>query len=1056
MHNSSLNVLIILIIIIQCRAMNTMTSNGTGDMPSTNVYEVAACTVIMLIGCPIIVTLIGNIASLMSNLDADKKNFQNKLNRVNKLFKLKKIPKSLQDQILSFYEFDWSRKSGVDEVELLSNLSQSLKESVIKDISGKLLLNIPFFRHLDDYVLEFILGLLVTRLFVQNDCVITEGEYGKEAFFIRSGLIEVTSHDRQIVFAVLATGEYIGESSLLRISKRTASAYAKDYTETYVLSKVEFNKLNDAYPEAYASILSVINDILEAKKSKNNVKRKESMMIQSGQSLLGDRKQSVLGRKQSSSQVVPAVTNRSFNPQSIVSRSESFSFHTTKSPGIANAGLMPFPNSKKKIADMSDTDKDSVVSPSEADADSQSSDEDDSSSSAKHAPIDSELVLYLRHIFDLDTFARSLWDTCILFIMFYFIIFVPLRFVYPQNPYGFFLDYIFDGILLIDMYFNYSVFKIKKVGGKIVSKTKTLKDIYLKGDYKRDLITRLPYDLFALFFIRSSKLYMAMCALRVPKLILVMHGPYLMKQLEFITSKLKIPLFYIKTIQLVAGCLIIGHWLACGLLVFSLLNYPTGCTPVANAVTGTFLYGQACEFEDTWVQFQIMISRLDQYGSSNLKRYLTAMEWAVPTLTLFVLGDVYPVTEPESTYVFITLFLGVALQGYHIGSLLALLGEDENVTLIQEKKDILLKNLAKNNIDQKVIQKVSDYMSFKMNDDVQLLAMESIILSEVPFSLQVAYIEVTRLQYLRKCPFFDFCSDDIIKNLALSMNLEIYNAFDNICIHGDIGCEMYFIEDGKVEVSSEDYKTIYSTLGPGDFFGEAGLVSRIVRSANIRALTICKCYVLHKEYLDNELKFCDYEVDITTKSLEKLQKSNMWRNSALKSNLSLVENKETKLSKIIGELQRDILSPFTRMVLSHDSLFRASLDIGGLCILMYYMTIVPFQFAFIYTDNFKYYTLHLIFNALIDFLAILELSIRIYILYQSVALTSVNNLIFFHYSDTLYNSMNAALVIDILGSIPIDYFVLVDGYVISIYIYRLIRFIKVANIFTRLSQVIFD
>lgn len=119
MHNSSLNVLIILIIIIPCRAMNTMTSNGTGDMPSTNVYEVAACTVIMLIGCPIIVTLIGNIASLMSNLDADKKNFQNKLNRVNKLFKLKKIPKSLQDQILSFYEFDWSRKSGVDEVELL-------------------------------------------------------------------------------------------------------------------------------------------------------------------------------------------------------------------------------------------------------------------------------------------------------------------------------------------------------------------------------------------------------------------------------------------------------------------------------------------------------------------------------------------------------------------------------------------------------------------------------------------------------------------------------------------------------------------------------------------------------------------------------------------------------------------------------------------------------------------------------------------------------------------------------------------------------------------------
>ena len=63
-------------------------------------------------------------------------------------------------------------------------------------------------------------------------------------FIIEHGEVEITSSDRAVTFARLTDGDYVGESCFLDITKRTASAFAVDYVDTYFLTRDNFLKVS--------------------------------------------------------------------------------------------------------------------------------------------------------------------------------------------------------------------------------------------------------------------------------------------------------------------------------------------------------------------------------------------------------------------------------------------------------------------------------------------------------------------------------------------------------------------------------------------------------------------------------------------------------------------------------------------------------------------------------------------------------------------------------------------------------------------------------------------
>jgi hypothetical protein len=213
-------------------------------MTPTNIIETVYCTLVMYLGCPVIATIIGNIASLMATIGKDKKEFEAKVNNVKCLFQAKRVPLALQSRVYHFLDYTWDIHGGVDEGAVLQTLSRPLKESVVKFVAGTVLVKIPFFSRCPDHVLEMILGMFQPRIFLDNDAIVVEGEFGKDMFVIKSGAVNVCNADRSVLYAKLGRGDYIGESCLLKIAKRMASAFAKGYCETYVLSKDDFSKVH--------------------------------------------------------------------------------------------------------------------------------------------------------------------------------------------------------------------------------------------------------------------------------------------------------------------------------------------------------------------------------------------------------------------------------------------------------------------------------------------------------------------------------------------------------------------------------------------------------------------------------------------------------------------------------------------------------------------------------------------------------------------------------------------------------------------------------------------
>lgn len=130
---------------------------------------------------------------------------------------------------------------------------------------------------------------------------------------------------------------------------------------------------------------------------------------------------------------------------------------------------------------------------------------------------------------------------------------------------------------------------------------------------------------------------------------------------------------------------------------------------------------------------------------------------------------------------------------------------------------------------------------------------ETAVLSELPPNLRVEIALVLKREFIQKVPFLQGAGQELIRELALTLQPVSFMPGDYIFRAGDIGRQMYFISQGTVDVLSADGKTAYATLHEGDFLGEIALLFSHPRSANVRAITYCDLYALDKETFERIL-----------------------------------------------------------------------------------------------------------------------------------------------------------------------------------------------------------
>ena len=230
-------------------AFTTMTTIGYGDITPKRTIEYIATIIIMLLGASIYAFIIGNIASLISELDTAKLNYRNKTEALIQYLRYQQVPKELVSKISNYYEYLWARDRGFNEENLFRDLPPSSRLEVLQYITRELLQQVPLFKYCSPGLRNILLSVLKVETYAPNSYIVFEGELGEAIYFITKGKVEIIIANSNEFIDQLGEGEYFGDISLVLKEKRTASVRTISYCDLFVLTEKDFIHIKNKYPE---------------------------------------------------------------------------------------------------------------------------------------------------------------------------------------------------------------------------------------------------------------------------------------------------------------------------------------------------------------------------------------------------------------------------------------------------------------------------------------------------------------------------------------------------------------------------------------------------------------------------------------------------------------------------------------------------------------------------------------------------------------------------------------------------------------------------------------
>lgn len=400
-----------------------------------------------------------------------------------------------------------------------------------------------------------------------------------------------------------------------------------------------------------------------------------------------------------------------------------------------------------------------------------------------------------------------LWDIFISLLATYMAISIPFGMVMHTPPpfWVTILNHIVTVFFILDIYVRFR----DQAQTARAHHTKTAKG-YPKGWLAIDLLAAIPFELFSaigenvlgLGFLRLFKMLkvLRVVSFRSVWLHRINSNPVIVRLTFF---------FYFLGLS--------AHWASCIWLALHI-------QPVTAALTG-----------------QVDI----------VNEYIKALYWSVTTITTIGYGDITPnhSRNMEMIFTMAVEILGAGAYGYIIGNIANMLTNiDMAKARHQERVDRINSFMKSKKIPERLQEQVYQYYNYLW--ETRKGYNDETILSELPESFRFEFAMLLNKSIIEKVPLFKGADQNLVRDVIFKLKPCIYIPGDEICITGEIGDKMYFINKGLVEVVSQDGMHVYATLKDGDFFGEIALLLKQPRNATIRAVDYCDLYSLDKDSFD--------------------------------------------------------------------------------------------------------------------------------------------------------------------------------------------------------------
>ncbi|CAF0756579.1 unnamed protein product [Rotaria sordida] len=228
-------------------------------------------------------TIMGHVASIVSNLSNARKDFQAKLDAVKTYMSLRRVPNNLEDRVIRWFDYLWMSHKSVDDNQVLSLLPYKLRAEIAIHVHLDTLKRVEIFQNTEAGFLNELVLRLKPVLFSPGDFICRKGEVGREMYIVNRGKLHVMADNNKTVLATLKAGSYFGEISILNMgsgNRRTASVRSVGYSDLFCLSKEDLWEVLKEYPAVRVKLEAIAVKRLEKHKKpliqQINLKRSKS------------------------------------------------------------------------------------------------------------------------------------------------------------------------------------------------------------------------------------------------------------------------------------------------------------------------------------------------------------------------------------------------------------------------------------------------------------------------------------------------------------------------------------------------------------------------------------------------------------------------------------------------------------------------------------------------------------------------------------------------------------------------------------------------------------
>ncbi|XP_053188279.1 cyclic nucleotide gated channel subunit alpha 2b [Scomber japonicus] len=242
---------------VYCLYWSTLTLTTIGEMPAPVRDEEYLFVVFdFLVGVLIFATIVGNVGSMIANMNATRAEFQARIDAIKHYMHFRKVSKELETRVIKWFDYLWTNKKAVDEQEVLKNLPNKLRAEIAINVHLETLKKVRIFQDCEAGLLVELVLKLRPQVFSPGDYICRKGDIGKEMYIIKEGKLAVVADDGVTQYALLTAGSCFGEISILNIkgskmgNRRTANIRSLGYSDLFCLSKDDLMEAVTEYPNA--------------------------------------------------------------------------------------------------------------------------------------------------------------------------------------------------------------------------------------------------------------------------------------------------------------------------------------------------------------------------------------------------------------------------------------------------------------------------------------------------------------------------------------------------------------------------------------------------------------------------------------------------------------------------------------------------------------------------------------------------------------------------------------------------------------------------------------